>query len=149
MATNQNFTDYFKMFGDFKPAMDFDTLFTTQRRNIEALSEANQVVAESAQAISRRQAEVMRSHVESFLKASREMMSGASPETAATRQAELMRNWFENSLSNLREMSEMLTKSSYEAFDVLNKRAAENFEEMNHVSGNQRATGTTNRKGHK
>lgn len=119
----------------FKNMMDFNQVFTTQRRNIEALSAANQVVVESAQAIARRQAEVARENVESALKASKEMMTSSTPETNLSRQADLTRSFFETALSNLRDIGEMATKSSFEAFDVLNKRAAETLEEISRASG--------------
>lgn len=124
----------------FKNSWDFNQLFSTQRRNIEALSAANQVVVESAQAIARRQAEVARENVENVLKASKEMMTSSTPESNVSRQAELTRDLFENAISNMRELTEMATKSGFEAFDVLNKRAAESMEEIG------RAGATTSKK---
>src|SRR5262245_13823985 len=104
MTYNYAFSDM------FKNMVDFNQLFSTQRRNIEALSAANQAVVEGAQAVSRRQAEVMRDNVESALKASKDMMTGGSPETSMNKQADFARSFFENSLANLREMGEMITK---------------------------------------
>lgn len=145
MNTQHAFGEMFKnnAFSDmFKNSVDFNQLFSTQRRNIEAVSEANQVVVESAQAISRRQAEVVRDNVESALKASKDLMTGGNPETSIGKQADFARSFFENTLANLREMTEMLTKSSFEAFDVLNKRAAESLEEVSKAS----STGTSSKK---
>ena len=121
-------------FNSFKNFLDFNQLFSTQRRNIEALSAANQVVVEGAQAVTRRQAEVMRENVEELLRASRELMTTGSPESNLSRQAEFAKNIVENTLTNLREVTEMITKSGFEAFDVLNKRAAESLEEINKAS---------------
>jgi len=124
MTANYAFTDF------FKGALDFNQLFASQRRNIEALSEANQVVVEGAQAITRRQAEVMRDNVENILKASRDLFTGGTPETNLTKQAEIAKDMFEKTFTHLREISEMATKSGFEAFDVLNRRAAETMEEI-------------------
>ena len=123
---------YTNPFADlFKNSFDFNQVFSTQRRNLEALSAANQAVVEGAQAISRRQAEVLRANVENVLKVSKEMMTSAgTPEVSVTRQADLARALFENTLSNLREVTETVTKSGFEAFDVLNKRVAESLEEI-------------------
>lgn len=134
-----NFGNYGFNADYFKNMWDFNQLFSTQRRNIEALSTVNQVVVEGAQAISRRQAEVVRSNVENVLKASKDMLTGSSPETSIAKQAELAKAIFENTLSNLREMTEMVTKSGFEAFDVLNKRAAESIEEISKASGRDTA----------
>lgn len=124
MSYNFAFTDM------FKNAVDFNQLFSTQRRNIEAFSAANQVVVEGAQAISRRQAEVIRDNVENALKASKDLFTTGTPETNLTKQADFAKEIFETTLSNLREITEMATKSGFEAFDVLNKRAAETLEEV-------------------
>lgn len=133
MTYNNAFADM------FKNTFDFNQLLSTQRRNIEALSEVNKTIVESAQAISRRQAEVVRENVENALKASKDLMSGGSPETSLTKQAELAKEFFENALSNLREITETATKSGFEAFDVLNKRAAETIEEFSKASGSTTA----------
>src|SRR5690606_9575060 len=84
------YNEVFKNFGDFKtPAFDFNSLFEVQRRNIEALTAANQVVAEGAQAIARRQAETLRNNVDQVLNASKDMVSGGTPEINVEKQANL------------------------------------------------------------
>jgi phasin family protein len=124
MTANYNFTEL------FKNSFDFNQGFSTVRRNLEACSEATQVMTEGAQAISRRQAEVIREGVEDMLKASKDILTSGTPETNLTKQSELAKSIFETTLSNLREISETVTKFSFEAFDVLNKRAAESLEEV-------------------
>lgn len=134
MTYNYNFTDFFKNADSFKNLVDFNQLFSSQRRNIEAMSAVNQIAVESAQAISRRQAEIARENVENALKTSKDLLSGSSPETSLSKNADAVREFFENSLANFREVTEMVTKSSFEAFDVLNKRAAESMEELSKAS---------------
>jgi len=129
MTYNNAFADL------FKNALDFNQIFSTQRRNIEAISSVNQTVVESAQAISRRQAEAVRSNVETVLKASKDIFTSGTPEGNIAKQADLAKNIFESTLSNLREVTELVTKSSFEAFDVINKRAAESLEEISKASG--------------
>lgn len=140
MAANYNLNDF------FKNQLDFNQLFSTQRRNIEALSEVNQAVVEGAQAISRRQAEVARNNVESVLKASKDMMTGGSPEASLSKQAELAKTIFEDAFSNLREISETVMKSGFEAFDVINRRIAESLEEISDASGSASSSSSSNKK---
>lgn len=129
------YNEVFKVFGDFKtPAFDFNSLFELQRRNVEAFAAANQVVAEGVQAIARRQAEVVRNNVDTVLNASKDLVAGGTPEINVEKQAALTKNLFEKSLANAREVSEMVTKSSFEAFDLLNKRASESIEEFGKVA---------------
>jgi len=127
--------DAVKSFSEFKtPNFDMNHAVSFGRKNAEAASAATQAVAESVQAIARRQAELARAHVEKMLKTSREMLVNGSPEINTTRQIELARSVFEGSLSNVRELSELVTKSGFEVFDVLNRRAAEGLQEMTNVA---------------
>src|SRR5262249_48248519 len=105
------------------------------RRNIEALSTANQALVEGAQAISRRQAEVVRATVEDALKASKDILTSGTPETNLSKQAEVARNIFENTLSNLREITETATNAGSGGFDPLTRRMAESLEEITAASG--------------
>jgi len=123
-----NFTNPFADM--FKNTFDFSQLASNGRKNVEATSAACQVVIEGAQAISRRQAEVIRDNVENVLKASKDLLTSGTPETNLTKQADFAKTIFETTLSNLREITEMATKSSFEAFDVLNQRAAETMAEV-------------------
>lgn len=139
MMNKNPFADYMKMFSDFKapaftPAFDMNKVMNISRRNAEAFSAAGSVVAESVQAISRQQAESARRNVETMLKTAKDMMVTGSPEINTTKQAELTKAMFETSMNNFREMSEMVTKSMFEASDVLNKRAAESMEEMSSLA---------------
>ena len=137
MVTKNPYADYMKMFSEFKapaPNFDFNAVFGISRRNAEALSTAGTVVAESMQAASRHQAESVRNNVEHVLKTAKDMMVSGSPEINTTKQAELAKSLFEASVNNFREMSELVTKSMFEASDVLSKRAAESMEEISTLS---------------
>lgn len=127
--------EFFKVFGDFKtPAFDFNSLFELQRRNLEAFAAANQVVAEGAQAIARRQANALRENVDKLLNSSKDLVSKGTPEFSLEKQAALAKDLVESSLSNTREVSEIISKSTFDAFDLLNKRAAESLDEFSDVA---------------
>ncbi len=134
MATTNPYADMMKFWSDYKtPKMagfDITQAVSFGRRNAEAVTAAGQALSESAQAISRRQAELARAHVEKLLKTTKDMLVNGSPEINTTKQVELARTVFESSLNNLREVSELVTKSGFEVFDVLNKRASESIEEI-------------------
>lgn len=120
----------------FRNLFDFNQLLATQRRNLEALTTANQAFVEGAQASTRRSTEIMRDNVECLLKGSREAVSGGTPEASLSKQAEVTKQLFENTVISLREASELLTKASFEAFDVLNRRCAESIEEASQTAAN-------------
>ena len=64
----------------------------------------------------------------------KDMLVNGSPEINTGKQVELAKTLFESSLNNLREVSELVTKSGFEVFDVLNKRASESIEEITSYS---------------
>lgn len=130
------FADFSKFFGDVQvPNVDYSGIFTAQRRNLEALSAANQVVTESFRAISRRQAEIVQDQFNQVLNTSRDLLTNQSPEANASRQAELVRNIVETGMNNARELTEMASKSNVEAIDVLNRRFVESIEEVSKATG--------------
>ena len=141
MANQNPFADAMKFWSEFKapqmpamPAFDPSSVVNFNRRNVEAASAASQAFTESVQAISRRQAEVARAHVEKCLKTTKDMLTGGSPEVNTSKQVELAKTIFENSLSNLREVSELAAKSGFEVFDVINRRAAESLDEITNIA---------------
>ncbi len=150
MAYQNPFADMMKQFGDYKApslaslqAIDVNHIISVSRKNVEACSAASQALAESCQAISRRQAELARAQVEKTLKTAKEQLVNGSPEINTTKQVEFAKTMFESSLNNLREVGELVTKSCFEAFDVLNRRASESIEEM---TGAATATTATKKK---
>jgi phasin family protein len=141
------YNDMMKMWSQFKmpsldnlpkmgqmPAMDMNSVVSNAKRNVEACSSAAQCVTEGAQTVARRQAELARASVEKLLKTTKDMLVNGSPEINTSKQAEFAKAMIEQCMSNLREVSELCTKSGFEAFDVLNKRAAESFEEISRFS---------------
>ena len=135
MAANP-FADWTKMFGEFKtPAVDMSQLISYYRRNAETGSAVLQVLTESTQAIARRQAEILRSNAEQALKASKELMSHSTPESAASKQADFAKGWLDYNVNSMREIAEMSTKSMQEASDIINKRVAEQMKECSEVAG--------------
>ncbi|RJF84997.1 phasin family protein [Azospirillum cavernae] len=131
--TNNPFLEFdpSKFMGDFKlPGVDVEAILSSQRKNIEALTAANQLAAEGFQAVLRRQAEIVRSSVEEASSFVNDVLSASTPEAKAAKQAELVKAAFEKALANARELAELVTKSNTEAADVLSKRVSESLEEL-------------------
>ena len=123
--------DFEKMMKDFKvPGVDVDSMMSSQRKNLEAIGEANKVAMEGMQAVAQRQAEIMREAMQEMAKATKGMTAVASPQEASGKQADMARESFEKALANMRELAEMVAKSNSEAFDVVNRRMNESLEEF-------------------
>jgi phasin family protein len=124
-------TDFTKIFSEFRvPGFDIEGLLATQRRNIEAVTAANQLAVEGVQAVLRRQTEIVRQMVEESSSAMRDLMATGAPEQKIAQQTDLVKSAFEKALANLRELTEMVAKSNTEAADVLTKRVGESLTEL-------------------
>lgn len=132
MASNTPFDfDLTKLLGDFKvPGVDFESIIASQRKNIEAVTAANQLAVEGLQAVLRRQAEIIRQSIEEASSLVGDLTSPSAPEEKAAKQADLVKSAFEKALANIKELSEMVAKSNSEAAEVLTKRVSESLEEV-------------------
>lgn len=136
MATKQQADQFFdfdvsKYLGDFKvPGLDVDSLVSSQRKNIEALTQANKLAYDGLQAVVKRQVEILRQSVDEAAQVAKDIAEPGNPQDKAAKQTELAKEAFERSLSNLRELSEMIAKANNEAFDLLNKRFTQTLDEV-------------------
>ncbi len=124
-------TDFGKAFAGFTfPGFDVEAMLASQRKNIEALTQANQLAVEGVQAVARRQAEIAREVIDEASAVLRDIVQPAAPEERIAKNAELLKQSFERGLANTRELTLMLAKANTEAFDVVAKRVAQGFEEI-------------------
>jgi phasin family protein len=123
-----------KMMSDMKmPAFDWEAILAANRRNMEAFAQANQLAAEGAQAIIRRQGEILKASMEDANRTMKTMLADGSPEDRIARQTDAIKSAFEQAISNYREMVEMASKSNAEALAVMSKRVAESLDEVKAV----------------
>jgi phasin family protein len=128
---NRWFGDFSKSFTNGKtPSMDFEGLFTAQRKNFEAFTSANQLAFDGVKAVAQRQAEMAREAVEEFSRLAKELSVPASTEEKLAKQAEVAKAAFEQAITTVREMSTTLQKSNTQAIDVISKRVADSFDEV-------------------
>ena len=147
---DQNFTEMFdprKYMDQFQmPGLDNKGLMEAHRKNIEAMTEANRVAFEGAQAMARRQTEIVREAMDEAAKAMQQVQHAGSNEERVAKQTEIAKSSFETALKHARELAEMGAKSQNEALELLNKRVAESFDEMRDsmqdvVKQSEKATG--------
>jgi len=124
--------DFSKMFKDMKvPAMpDMEAVLAAHKKNLEALSEANRVALEGAQAVARRHMEIMQSTMTGLTNTLQSMSLTEAPQARAAKQTELLKQAYENAVSNTRELGDLIQKSNTEAMAKLNHRFSEAMTEM-------------------
>ena len=123
--------DVTKYIGEFKvPGFDLDALVASQRKNIEAPTQANKLAFDGVQAAVKREIEILRQTLEEAATVTKELVEGVSPQEKITRQTELAKEAFERGVANARELSEIITKSNSQAIDLLNKRYVQLLDEV-------------------
>src|SRR5262244_2289504 len=104
--------DVTKMMGDFRfRPFDVEALMACQRRNIEALSQANQLAVEGIQAVAKRQIEIARQTVEDISALLRDLAQPASAEDRIAKNTEYAKQMLEKSITNGRELALLATKA--------------------------------------
>ncbi|GJL85365.1 MAG: hypothetical protein DHS20C02_11400 [Micavibrio sp.] len=137
MAKNNPFSEFFSQ-NDFTKAFeqyqnlpfDMTSLMDTQRKNMQALSKAQQLTMEGFQAIAQRQAAIMSQIVEDNSIIAKEFMGEGTPEEKFSKNAELFKAIYERTITNLQELSEMASKSNNEASKIINKRVSASMTEI-------------------
>ena len=123
--------DVTKMFADFRfRPFDVEAVWAAQRRNIEALSQANQLAVEGVQALAQRQIELTRQAFEGFSALVRELTQPASTEDRITKNTEYAKQMLEKGVSHGREIAALAAKTGTEAAEVLHERASESLDEI-------------------
>lgn len=123
--------DFSKLNTPFQmPAVDSSAMVEIQQKNLEVLTAANRIAFEGARALLERQVEIARETMTEAAEAVTEISSGKSVEARIARQAEVSKSVYEKGVTNLRELTELSSKSSREAVDLLNSRVAESIEEV-------------------
>ncbi len=126
-----NIMDFGKFAEQFKfPGVDTTALIESQQRNIEAITKANQIAFEGAQAVMQRQVEIMRDTVDETTKAVQSLSTTGKPEDIWAKQAELLKQTFEHGLANMRELTELSAKANTQAADLLAHRVTDGLGEL-------------------
>ena len=144
---NPMFAEYSKMMADFDPKkiaeefakaskgfeapkFDFDAVIALQKKNLKAFQAANQVAVEGAQAVAKRQAEMLQQEMAEASKLIDSISKLDNPQAAAAAQADVLKGAFVKSVDNTRELADLMTKSNAEASDAINTRVVEALEEV-------------------
>ena len=132
-----DFGEFTRMFADMKfPAMpDMEAFVPAPRRNMDALTAANRIALEGAQAVARRHTEIMQQSMAEMTEAMKALSATESPQAKAARQAELLKSAYEHAVANMKELHDLMQKSHEEAMGLLNRRFAEAMDEVKALAG--------------
>lgn len=123
--------DVTKMFADFRfRPFDVEAVWAAQRRNIEALTQANQLAVEGAHAVAKRQIEMTQQTLEDVSTLWREMAQPSSTQDRIAKHTEFTKKMIDKGLTHGREVAALTAKAGTEASEVLQKRTTEGLDEM-------------------
>jgi phasin family protein len=123
---------------------DVKSLLETQRKNLQAFSEAIQVVVESSQTIAQSQAEILSQFAADNSSLIQEITSEGTPEEKIAKHADLIKKNYEKSVANWKEISDIASKSGKEATDIINKRVSASLTEIKSSLGKKGPSANTN-----
>jgi len=105
------------------PSVDIDALIDWQRRDVEALTEANRQASEGLKALVERRNEILRETLTEWQAA----IKDATSAEAITKRAEAAKQGVQKAIANFRELSEMEAQSRSNAWKILQERMQENM----------------------
>lgn len=116
--------DLGKALGKFKlPGIDIAAIVESQRKDMEALADANRQAYEGIKALAERRNQMLKDAFGKW----QEAMKGARGTEMITKQAELARQGVQDAIANVRELAQMEAKSRKEAWKVVQDRFEENL----------------------
>jgi len=112
------------------PGFDVTTVLDIQRRNVEALSAANQTIAQGLQTVARRQGEIARQSVKQFQDLLSVKPSSASATETLVKRIDLTKTSYEKNVADARELGDIVAKVGSEAADILSRRVVASLDEV-------------------
>jgi phasin family protein len=92
------------------------------------------VALEGAQAVARRNMEIMQQTMTELTESMRNFAGADNPSARAARQADMLKAAYERAVANMQEIGELIQKSSGEALGLLNHRFAEALDEVKQLA---------------
>lgn len=132
--------EFQKLLGQMKtPGLpDAEVLMRAHQRNLDALTAANRIALEGAQAVAKRNIEIMQQTMAELTTSLQALAGSKAPQDKAAHQAELLKAAYERAVANSREVGDLIQRSSGEALGALNARVTEAIEELTQLVGTAR-----------
>jgi len=139
-APAPSFNSFAKLFQ--VPGFGINTVVDIQRRNVEALTAANQTIAQGLQTVVQRQGEIARQSVKQFQDLLFVKPSSTSVEETLVKQIDVAKTSYEKTVANARELGDIVAKVGLEAADILSRRVVASLDEIK-AAARPKAAGRT------
>jgi phasin family protein len=106
-------------------------MFASQRKNVEAMVQANRLAFDGVQTVWRRQLDFIQEAVEGLTTLVGDFLPPPGPlNEKFAKHAEYSKQAFEKNLANARELTELATKATSDAMNIINQRFCEGLGEV-------------------
>jgi phasin family protein len=139
-APAPSFNSFAKLFQ--VPGFGINTVVDIQRRNVEALTAANQTIAQGLQTVVQRQGEIARQSVKQFQDLVSFKPSSTSVTETLVKQIDVAKTSYEKNVTNARELGDLVAKVGLEAADILSRRVVASLDEVK-AAARPKAAGRT------
>jgi phasin family protein len=112
------------------PGFDVNTVVDIQRRNVEALTAANQTLVQGLQTVVQRQGEIARQSVKQVQALLSVKPSSGSVTETLVQQIDLTKTSYEKTVADARELGDIIAKVGTEAADILSRRVVASLDEV-------------------
>ena len=119
------------------PTLNVEALLEVHRKNVVALSKANQVVFAGLKTLAQRERDLFKSSVDDYINS--DVLTGTSVEERATKQVDVVGHIFASRVARFLELSDIAVKTNFSAMDILNARVTEVFDEFRALFAGRRA----------
>lgn len=125
------FDQFTKMFETAKiPGVDPDAIMAAQRKNMDALVEANKAAAAGYQTLFTKQVSIFETHVAELQKNLTTAGENALTSEGAQKNADLVKTAFEKALKDMTELAEVAKQANAETFAIVEARVKESIDEL-------------------
>jgi phasin family protein len=113
-----------------------EAFMVAHRRNLEAMTNASQILADGARSFTQRQSEIMQARMSEFgSKAEAYMKPEKAADADVQGRVEEAKSVYEQAVSDARELMEIVTKAQSDALQVVNQCILANLEDMKKFGG--------------
>jgi len=126
MSNKNIFTDAFDSFKKQVPVVDFNEAIEAGKKNLEVFQEANQAIAEGAQAVVQKQVEIAQANTEDAIKLFKDVTSSKDVRDSANKQAAFAKKAFEKATTDANTIVELCSECNSKAADIIGKQISEN-----------------------
>lgn len=123
--------DFTKMFDTATiPGVDMEAMTAAQKKNVQAIVDANRVASEGYQSLFKKQVEILQNGVSELSEAMKDAATQPMSVEGNEKRVEMAKAHFEKSVSVFNELSESARKANEDAMAIIQARFSEGVEEM-------------------